>query len=113
MIRKVFGSLIFIFGLIGFSRETDRYLESGSWEISGLLFAAIFVTIGGCLFYFGRLAIIRKRKALDLASSMYQKYEKINTFRISSEVRISATEVKEIIQKAQKDGLFPLSVEII
>jgi len=108
----IFGSLIGIFGLIGFAVEIGDYQERASWNSYGLLLATILVTVGGCLFYFGRSNRIRKRKAFDLAFSMYREDKRIDVFRIRSEMNISEIEIRKMINKAQTDGLFPEDVEI-
>jgi len=68
MIRIIFGSLFVVFGFIGFAAEIGDYLNNGSWDLSGILLAGIFVAVGECLFYFGTLARIRKR-TLEQAST--------------------------------------------
>ncbi len=52
------GSLIVIIGFFGFAMEISDYQSDRSWDLYGLLIAAILVAVGGCLFYFGRLARI-------------------------------------------------------
>jgi hypothetical protein len=47
------GSLIGIFGFIGFAMEIGDYQDNRSWDLDGLLLAAIFVAVGGSLFYYG------------------------------------------------------------
>ena len=65
MIRMICGSLIGIFGFIGFAMEIGDYQDNRSWDLDGLLLAAIFVAVGGSLFYYGRLAKISKEAITD------------------------------------------------
>ena len=59
------GSLIGIFGFIGFAIEIVDYQDNRSWDLDGLLIAAIFVAVGGSLFYYGRLARISKQLLIN------------------------------------------------
>ena len=65
MIRMICGSLIGIFGFIGFAIEIVDYQDNRSWDLDGLLIAAIFVAVGGSLFYYGRLARISKQLLIN------------------------------------------------
>ncbi len=56
MIRIICGSLMVIFGFFGFAMEISDYQSNRSWDLFGLLLAAIMVVVGGCLFLFGRSA---------------------------------------------------------
>ena len=50
MIRMICGSLLGIFGFIGFAVEIGDYQDNRTWDFEGLLLAAIFVAVGVSLF---------------------------------------------------------------
>jgi membrane protease YdiL (CAAX protease family) len=61
MIRIILGSLFVVFAFVAFIAKMGDYLNSGSWDFSGIWLAGIFIAVGECLFYSGTLARIRKR----------------------------------------------------
>lgn len=113
MIRTIIGSLIGIFGLMGFATEISNYQHKSQWDLIGLFFACLFISIGVCLIISGILSGYRKRKLFEMAYSMYRKDKSIDVLHINTTLKVSEFEIRKEIKKAQSSGVFPEDAEII
>lgn len=92
MIRKILGSIFFLFGLIGFVIEISNYFNGKSVDNFGIVFAIILIFIGILLFYFGS----KKKKYKNSNINKVEKKDSKNIKKENHEIKPSRSSIKVI-----------------